>query len=102
MNLTDGATFPMPLIKCAKIRVNQKIIFPRETKRRIQEIAINNGWNTQIVHILREIRDGKFLYKGNFLSIIPKAVEQTNKWINTNFKYQEPESYYRLFYESEN
>ena len=24
------------------------------------EISINNGWNTQIVKILREIRDGKF------------------------------------------
>ena len=42
MNLTDGATFLIPLIKHAKTRVNQKINFPRDTKRHIQEIAIKN------------------------------------------------------------
>ena len=74
MNLTDGATFPMPLIKFAKTRVNKKIIFPRGTKQRIQEITINNGWNTQIVHILRDKRDEKFLFKGKFLSRPPKLL----------------------------
>ena len=32
MNLTDGATFSMPLIKCAKTRVNQNRFPPRDTK----------------------------------------------------------------------
>ena len=61
MTLTDGANFPMLLIKRKKTRVNQRIKFPRDTRRRIQEIAINNGWKTQIVYILREIRDGNYL-----------------------------------------
>ena len=34
MNLTDGETFLTDLIKRAKNRVNQKIIFLRDTKRR--------------------------------------------------------------------
>ena len=46
MNLTDGATFLTPLIKREKTRVNQKRLFSCDTKRRIQEIAIKNGWNT--------------------------------------------------------
>ena len=48
MNLTDGATFTMDLIKRAKNMVNQKIFFMRDTKWRIQGIAIKNGSNTQI------------------------------------------------------
>ena len=75
MNLTDGETFPTTLIKFTKTRVNQKIKFLRDTKRRIQEIAINNGWNTHIVQILHEIRDINFLFKGKILSILPKPVE---------------------------
>ena len=34
--LTDGATFPTDLIKCAKYRLNKKTYFPREKKRRIR------------------------------------------------------------------
>ena len=49
INLTDGATFPTDLIKRAKTRVKKKIKFPCDTKQRIREIAIHNGWNTQIV-----------------------------------------------------
>ena len=47
MNLTCGATFPVALIKRAKTRFNLKN--PRDTKRRIREITINNTWNTHIV-----------------------------------------------------
>ena len=87
MNLTDGATFPAALTKPAKTRINQKIKFLRDTKRRIREISINNGWNTHIVQILHEIRDGKFLFKGNLLSTLPKSVELLNEWIEKNFNY---------------
>ena len=87
MNLTDVATFTSALVKCAKTRVYLKIKFPRDTKRRIREISINNGYNTQIVHILREIHDGNFLFKVNLLIIIPKFVELTHNWIKTKFKY---------------
>ena len=79
----------MPLIK-------------RDTKQRIQEIATNNGWNTQIVQILREMRDGNFLFKRKFLSRLTKPVELTHNWIKKMFKYQDPEFYYQLFDESEN
>ena len=68
INLTDGAIFLTFLIKCAKTRVNTKINHPRDTKRRIREIVINNGWKTQIVQILREI------HAGNFLSRLPEPV----------------------------
>ena len=44
-----------------------KNIFPRDTKRRIHTIAINNGWNTHIVNIFYEERDGKFHFSGNSL-----------------------------------
>ena len=57
MNLTAGGTFPMALIKRAKTGVNKKIKFPPDTMRRIQESEIINGWNTQIVQILREVCD---------------------------------------------
>ena len=36
MNLFYGETFLMDLIKREKNRVNQKLNFPRDTKRRIQ------------------------------------------------------------------
>ena len=94
MNLTDGVTFPVPLIKHVKTRFNQKIKFPRDTKRRIQKIVINIGWNTHMVHILCEIRDGKFLFKGKFLSRLPQPVEISHNWIKKNLKYQKPEFYY--------
>ena len=48
MNLTDGKTFPTALIKFAKTIFNQKIEFPRDTKRRIKKITINTGCNTHI------------------------------------------------------
>ena len=58
MKLTDGATITRDMIKREKYIFNQEIKFPRYTKRRIQKIAVKNGWNTQIVQILREISDG--------------------------------------------
>ena len=97
MNLTDGANFPMPLIKISKTRVNKKRDFPRDKKHCIQEISINIVWNTHIVQILREIRDGKFLFRKKIISIIPKNVVLTYKRIKTNSKYQEPEFYHQLF-----
>ena len=62
-------------------------MFPHDTKRRMREIAIHDSCNTQIVHILRDKRDGKLLFKGTFISILTKPVELTHKWIKTNFKY---------------
>ena len=49
------------LIKCSKYRFNQKIL--HDTKQRIQEIAINNGWNTHIVQILHEKSDANLFSK---------------------------------------
>ena len=63
------------MIKRSKTRVNQKTICLRGTKRRIQETAINNGWSTHIFQILREIRDGKIIFEGNLLSILPKPLK---------------------------
>ena len=63
MNLTDGATIPMALIKYSKNIVNQKE-FSVEINQFMQESAINHGWNTQIVQILYEICDGYFIFKG--------------------------------------
>ena len=94
MNLTDGANFPTALIKFATARFNQKINHPRETKQRIQENSINNGWNIQIVQILREILDGNFLFKGKLLSRLPKPAGLSHECIKKKFKYQEPEFYY--------
>ena len=59
MNLTDVATFLMTLIKLSKTRVNKKMC---DTKRSMREITVSNGWNTQIIQILREIRDGNFFF----------------------------------------
>ena len=73
MNLTDCETFTVALIKRAESRFNN--VFLRDIKRCIREIVTNNGWNTQVVQILREIRDGKFIFKHNILSRIPKPVE---------------------------
>ena len=68
----------------------------------MQEIAINNGWNTQIVKILHEIRDGNFLFKGTLFGRLTKFFELSHEWINTNFKYQEPEFYSRCYGETVN
>ena len=65
MNLTDGANFLVALIKREKPRFNQKIKFPCDTKRRTRKITINNGWLKQVIQILREERDGEFIFKGN-------------------------------------
>ena len=85
MNLTDGSTFTTPLIKCAITRGNKKIKSTGDTTRRIRDIAINNGWNTQIFQILCDIRDGKILSRP------PKPVKITQKCIKKILKYQEPE-----------
>ena len=77
-------------MKRANTRVNKRIKFPRDTKQRIQEIAMNNSCKTQIVQILREIRYEDFLSKGKFLSRISIPVELTHEWIKANFMYQEP------------
>ena len=101
MNLTDGATFLMALIKRAKSRFNQKIKFPRNTKQRICETEIKNGWNPQVVNTLREESDGKFIFKGNMISRVPKNVELSHKWILKNTKFQEQVFYAGLVDESE-
>ena len=55
-----------------------------------------------IVQILREKSDGRFLFKGKFLIRPTNTVVLSHEWIKTNFKYQEPEFYSRLFDESGN
>ena len=62
-NLKGGATFTKVLIKRAKLIINQKINFPRDRKQHIHEIEMNNGWNTQVVQILRGKHDGRFFSK---------------------------------------
>ena len=62
MNLNDVATFLTYLIKHAQHRLNQKVKFSHDAKRRMREIAINNGWNTQSVRVLRDKRDETFIY----------------------------------------
>ena len=71
------------------------------TKRLKNKTTINNGWNSHIVHILCEKCDGKFIFKEKILSRLPKTVEISHEWVKTNFKYQEPEFYSRLFDDSE-
>ena len=66
------------------------------------EISVNNDWNTHIVQILREKRDGNFILKVNVLGRLPKAVELSHLWVKMNLKYQDPEFYTRLFDEPEN
>ena len=63
MNLINGATFMTAMIKPSKSRFNQKIKFSCGKEWRIWEIAINNGWNTQIVQILHGKRMGVFFSK---------------------------------------
>ena len=57
MNLTYVETFPTSLIKREGKYIKSRINFLCDTKRRIREILIYNGWNTQIVQILREKRE---------------------------------------------
>ena len=102
MNWTDGVTFLTPLIERAKTKVNQKRIFTCDTRQLIQETAIKNGCKTQVVQILRKIRDRHFIYKVTFLGRLPKSVKLIDEWIRKNNKYQEPEFYHQLFDESEN
>ena len=75
MILTDGATFTMALIKRAKNRVNKNQDIALDTKRRIREIAIKNGWKTQLVHIFHEICDGKFIFEVKISRKLPKHVK---------------------------
>ena len=51
MNLTYGVNFPTALIKRAKTRVNQKINFQSDTKRRIQVILIKWLEHTDCTYI---------------------------------------------------
>ena len=87
----------MYLIKRERYRFSKDINFLPDKKRRIRLIVINYGWNTHIVHILREGHDGIFLLKGNFFSKLPKPVGISHEWIKTDFNYQEPDFYSRLF-----
>ena len=57
MNLTNVPTFLMPLIKLAKNIVNRKTFSSCDTKQHMLEIAMKNGWSTQIVQILRDMRN---------------------------------------------
>ena len=79
----------------------KNINFTCDTKWRIREIAISNVCNTHIVQILREKNDGRFIFRGYFLSGLTNPVEISHEWVLTNFKYQEPKFYSRLFNESE-
>ena len=81
------------MIKRSKYRFNKQIKSSLDTKQCIQEIVISNVWNTHIVQILREKRDGGFIFNGNILNILTKSVRLSHDWIKTNFKYQEPEVY---------
>ena len=47
----------------------------------MQEIVINNCCNTQLILILCEKRDGKFNFKGNFLSRLTNPVELSHEWV---------------------
>ena len=62
---------------------------------------MNNSWTTQIFQILHDKHGRKFLFKGKFLSRLPKPVELSHEWVLKIFKYHYPEFYSRLFYESE-
>ena len=44
----------------------------------MQEILIKNGWKTQIVQILRDKCDGKFIFKGKFISRLPWPLKHEN------------------------
>ena len=71
------------------------------TKNNTYKRTLKNGWNTQVVHILHEKRDSKFIFKGNMISRLSKPVEISHAWVLTNFQYQEPAFYAILLDESE-
>ena len=72
-----------------------------DKKQCISIIAINNFWNTDYIKILHAECDDKFHFKWNILSWVPKRFEPSHEWVLTKLKYQEPEFYATLFYESE-
>ena len=86
MNLTDSLTFLTSMINCSKTAFNYNNRIRCDTKRRIQKIAIHNGWNTHIVQILLDKRDGNCFQKKIF-SRLPKPAEISNEWIKKNSKY---------------
>ena len=90
MNLTDGDTFPQALIKCEKLRINQKINFTHITKQHI--------W-TNIVHILCGKCDGNFNLSVNLLNRLSNTIELSHEWALKNFKYKELEFNAILFHE---
>ena len=63
MNLTDDEIFLKDMIKREKFRFNQKIKYPCDTNQLIQEIAINNGWNTQVFQISYEERMLEYVFQ---------------------------------------
>ena len=63
---------------------------------------MNNDWKKQFFQILREIRNGNYLFTGNFLSRIPQPVELSHEWIKKNSKYQDQQFYSILFDDLEN
>ena len=64
-----------------KIKNQPKINSPRDTNWRMHEIVINNCCNTQLILILCEKRDGKFNFKGKFLSRLTNPVELSQEWV---------------------
>ena len=78
----------------------QKVKHFVEVKKIVCKNAMNNGWYTHVFQILRKERDGKFIFKVNLLSRLTNPVEISRDWALTNFKYQEPEFYSRLFGEA--
>ena len=76
-----------------RIQIQSKIKFPCDTKQSNSKIAINNVWNKQVIHILREEHEGNFIVKVNLISRLPKSVDLSHERFLTNFKYQEPASY---------
>ena len=81
--------------------IKSKIISPRDNKRRICKIEIQNGWNTQVVQVLCEDRDCRFHFKASAISRISNAIELSHGWILKKIKYQDPGFYSRLFDKSE-
>ena len=50
---------------------------------------------------MRDEPDGKFLFKVNIISILPKPFQLLHEWVLIYFKYQYPSFYYILFDDSE-
>ena len=97
INLTGGELFPLDLIKHEKLRLNIKIYVLHETKQRMRTIEMDNGCNKQVVQILHEEHNGKFIFKVNIIIRIPKPVELPHEWVLKKFKYQETALYAILF-----